>query len=292
MKVLVFGGCGVVGSKLIAELICRKHQVTVVDIKEIVSNVQFDYLKLDRKYICTAKKYFENREYDIIYDFCCTSIDMMQETIKMFSGKVEHYILCSTVSVYDFNSTSVMPITEQAQLKTMECNDYGAEKAKCEHILAESGFVYTILRPCYIYGDSYHNDRIEYLVDNIIEKQFLDVANNLEIVLQFLNIDDLVAALLKVAFLPSAYNEVFNICADEYITLEGLIKLISSFDSKETNIATSINAVYITKLYNQSLIFSNKKIKQLVGWEASIDMYSGIRKLYEKRKIELFGVEE
>lgn len=34
MRVLVLGGYGIVGSRLVSQLICRNHNVTVIDLKD------------------------------------------------------------------------------------------------------------------------------------------------------------------------------------------------------------------------------------------------------------------
>ena len=292
MRVLVLGGYGIVGSRLVSQLICRNHNVSVIDLKDRKKNDCFNYLKIDIKKIYIAKEYFKNEKYEVIYDFCCTSPEMIRACINFFSGKVKHYILCSTVSVYDFNKLRILPIVEEEEVKNFYCCEYGAKRAECEYILENSGIKYTILRPCYIYGVGYHNDRIEYLIDSILSKQYLAMSNNLEITFQLLNVEDLIAALLKAAFLPNAQNKIFNVCPDECITLERLIALISSFEDIKVKVTTSSNAPYIPKLYNQSLIFSNIKIKELLEWKPMIDLCSGIKKLYEHRKNEKCGKEE
>lgn len=296
MKVLIIGGSGFIGTALSKKLVELGHDVSVIDKRD--SNVEnISFIKCDRSHHIEFTEKTLNENYEIVFDLCCNTVNLLKSTLEVFNGKIEHYILTSTVSVYDFNKIMTLPIHENSRLKKDSTSEYGTEKAICEEVLQDTNvdFNYTIIRPCYIYGEQCQDNRIEYMIDRMIDQRDLIIFNPLEIVLQFIYIEDLVDAFVKIMKNKSTYGEVFNVCSDECISLKKLLNILASYDKRtfqvidenqlKCNVGDELNdTFYLNKVYNFPIFFDNSKLKTALDWRPNTSLYQGMENVYQYRK--------
>lgn len=103
-KVLVLGGTRFFGKRLVANLIDSGAEVTILtrgNSKDDFGS-QVKRLVADRKDTESLKQAVGNCDYDIIYDNICYTPEEADHAAQLFSGRIGHYVLTSTLSVYDF----------------------------------------------------------------------------------------------------------------------------------------------------------------------------------------------
>lgn len=173
MKVLVVGGGGYVGSKLVPSLIDDGYEVVVLDLfiygdvfKEIASNKKLTQIKGDVRdlQVCdTALK-----GCDAVIHLACISNDPSFEldpnlgksinfdsfepfVLLAKKNKISRFIYASSSSVYGVKKE--LNVTEEMSLEPL--TDYSLFKAECEKVLLKhisDKFICTILRPATVCG--------------------------------------------------------------------------------------------------------------------------------------------
>ena len=168
LKILVLGGTGFIGPHMVREALRRGHEVDLFN-RGRTNNTLFPDLETligDRN---NGLQALEGREWDAVIDNSGYVPRHVEDSARLLSSAVAHYVYVSTVSVYD---VSPAPITEDSPLATIEDETveevtgetYGALKALCEQrVLAEIGEERSaILRPTYICGPGDRTDRYTY----------------------------------------------------------------------------------------------------------------------------------
>ena len=176
MNLLITGGSGYVGSRLIYKLLdetdinITNYDVSLFGDKHLPKNKKFFYFKED---ITDSKKFSEIinlREIDIVLHLACISNDPTYELNSQLSKKINYdcfedlvrvskengvnkFIYASTCSVYGISDSP--NVTETNELKPI--TDYNKYKALCEPILQkylDNNFHGIIIRPATVCGFS------------------------------------------------------------------------------------------------------------------------------------------
>ena len=172
-KILITGGAGYVGSKLVPKLLELNYQVTVLDLMIYGENVIDDHQNLkmvkgdirDYKFL---KKHIKN--YDAIIHLACISndpsfelnpnlgksinLDAFPELVSISKyNKVKRFIYASSSSVYGIKNEP--NVNEEMSLEPL--TDYSKFKVDCEKILnasKTSEFQVVTIRPATVCGFS------------------------------------------------------------------------------------------------------------------------------------------
>ncbi|WP_106768072.1 NAD-dependent epimerase/dehydratase family protein [Paenibacillus faecalis] len=103
-KVLVLGGTRFFGKRLVANLIDSGAEVTLLtrgnNKDDFGDNVK--RLVADRKDPESLSRAIGNAEFDVVYDNICYTPEEADHAAQLFAGRIDHYVLTSTLSVYDF----------------------------------------------------------------------------------------------------------------------------------------------------------------------------------------------
>ncbi|MCX6994404.1 MAG: SDR family oxidoreductase [Chlamydiae bacterium] len=172
MKVLVPGGAGYVGSRLIPLLLDKGYEVVVLDLylygRDLFKGLKGDLTEIqgDIRNLALVKKALKG--VDAVIHLACISNDPSFELnpdlgksinldcFKPFVGAakeagVQRFIYASSSSVYGVKSE--LNVTEDMSLEPL--TDYSRFKAECEKILlkeAKDNFICTVLRPATVCG--------------------------------------------------------------------------------------------------------------------------------------------
>ena len=103
MNALVMGGTGFIGKRLVDNLLKSGIDVTIATsgrsknpfgekVRSIVIN-RFDPVDLEKKVSSLP-------DFDLVFDQICFGPDQAESACRAFAGKVSHYVLTSTASVY------------------------------------------------------------------------------------------------------------------------------------------------------------------------------------------------
>ena len=168
LKILILGGTGFIGPHMVREALRRGHEVSLFN-RGRTNNELFPDLELligDRN---DGLQALEGGKWDAVVDNSGYVPRYVEDSARLLSSAVSHYLYISTISVY---AAFDAPITENTGLATMEDETveevtgetYGPMKALCEQrVTAEVGADRTtILRPTYICGPGDRTDRYTY----------------------------------------------------------------------------------------------------------------------------------
>ncbi len=171
MKVLIFGGCGFIGSYLVDELTKRKYTVTIVDKENRTQKKSFiecdilDTNKLEK---------IDIEEFDFVYNMAgLADIDIASEnpldTIKLnILGNLNILNICKNRKIRRFVfASSTYALSNKGSF-------YGISKLSSEKLIEEYfrkyGLKYTIIRYGSVYGEKkFFNNYIYNLIEEIIK---------------------------------------------------------------------------------------------------------------------------
>lgn len=174
LKMLVFGGTGFIGPKLVDYALSRGHEVTLFNRGRTNTHLFPDLPKVtgdrdpDKG---EGLKGLAEGEWDVVFDDNGYYPRHVQAAAELLAGRVKQYVYVSSVSAYaSFATGGIDEDSEVAELadptvETMGASfeNYGGLKVLCERA-AQAAFPEgaTIVRPGYIVGPGDPTDRFTY----------------------------------------------------------------------------------------------------------------------------------
>jgi nucleoside-diphosphate-sugar epimerase len=320
MRILATGGTGFIGSHLVEHLVTKNHEIVCmvrkssntsfldnfgveirvgdlgdpISLKQVPKDIDLTY-HLGSYYTLLGKK-----ELYIKYNEEGTKA-LLEACVK--SG-VERFIYCSSTE-----AIGVVPFTvDKKEYATEEipCNPqykYGRSKIRTEKIVRDyTGLIdWTIVRPTGAYGPRNIDDVAFWFIEAIAKNKmavWFRVRNCGTI--HFTHVDDVVQG-LDLARKPVAKNQIFNIAADEAMSVdEAIVLLCKIFGRKPPRFALPRiilkSMVALVQLFNairrkpeffmrtaavdsvaQHRIYSNQKAKNLLGFSPKYNWETGLR---------------
>jgi len=274
MKILVAGGAGYVGSRLIPELLSRKNEVKVVD-KLWFGNHLPEEVVVDQRYISDyTEKDLEG--FDIVIFLGGLSCDPMAEfgpwenflynaatpSYLAYIAKkagVRRYIYAASASVFGFTNSE--PYTEESP--TLSNYPYGIAKLQGERgvlQLKDETFSVIALRKGTLSGYS-PRMRLDLVVNTMFKTALYDntvTISNPTIWRPILDINDCIIAYLKAIYCDQNINGVFNICSYN-ITIGKLGTLIATYIQNKTNNQVTITSKNIQDFRNYRISIDKSK---------------------------------
>ncbi|AJD90113.1 putative isoflavone reductase [Jeotgalibacillus malaysiensis] len=170
MKLLILGGTKFLGRHIAESAVNKGHEVTLFNRGQTNTNLFPDAVKLtgDRNGDLSA---LEKGEWDAVIDVSGYTPSQVRKTAELLKGRVGHYTLISTISVYEdyTNGPAVEGVTKLAELEedTEEVTGatYGPLKQHCEEVVKELYREHSlVIRPGLIVGPHDPTDRFTYWV--------------------------------------------------------------------------------------------------------------------------------
>jgi 2'-hydroxyisoflavone reductase len=168
LSILILGGTGFIGPHMVREALRRGHEVSLFN-RGRTNKGLFPDLKLYEGDRDNGLQSLEGGKWDAVVDNSGYVPRHVEDSARLLSPVISHYLYISTISVYDI---SPAPISEDSPLATMAdetaeevtAETYGPMKALCEQrVLTEAGADRTtVLRPTYICGPGDRTDRYTY----------------------------------------------------------------------------------------------------------------------------------
>jgi UDP-glucose 4-epimerase len=248
---LVTGGAGFIGAHVVNELIAMGHTVVVVDdlsggfedyvnkeatfikgsvyddkfITELFAKYRFDYVYHLAAYAAEGLSHFIRRfNYN---NNLVGSINLINESIKY---KVKCFVFTSSIAVY---GAGQLPMTEDTT--PVPEDPYGVSKYAVELDLRSAhemfGLNYVVFRPHNVYGeyqnigDRYRNV-IGIFMNQLMQGKPLTLFGDGNQTRAFSYISDVAPYIARSVDVPGAYNQVFNIGADQEYTVNELAKTV------------------------------------------------------------------
>ena len=304
MKILVTGGAGYVGSKLVPSLLNTGYKVTVLDLmiygEDVLDyNEQLTKIKGDIRNQKLLKKILPG--HDVVIHLACISndpsfelnptlgksinFDAFEPLVKISrDSKVNKFIYASSSSVYGIKKEK--DVTEDMKLEPL--TDYSKFKGQCEKILNNykaDDFITTTIRPSTVCGYA-RRQRLD-LVVNILtnhafHKRKIKVFGG-EQLRPNVHIDDMVNSYLAIlnADNKKINGEIFNVGFKNQTVneLAGNVKEV---------IGEDIEIVKTKSDDNRSYHVSCKKISETLGFNTKHtikDAVTDLKKAFENKLI-------
>ncbi len=279
MKILIIGGTGKIGQKIISNINLKEHEVFSISQKKIIrdkkiKSYRFDYYKNFVK----IRKLITKYKFDVVINLICFNLNQVKRDYNLFKNSISKYILVSSTSVYK-NSQNV--ILENSKTEITK-NSYINGKLKAEKFLKNNtkNFPYIILRICQIYGE----DNIPTLFKKRSFTVLNDMYFNNRIFLPYsaynkwkiIHINDLANIIIKIILSTdnNIKNNIFNIVPDKTYSWSQIYNMYSIINKKkfkkiffDVKILKNLNKeiyehLILDKLKNGN--FSNKKIFKII----------------------------
>ncbi len=252
--ILVTGGAGFIGSHLADALLRRGSQVTVVD---DLSGGLRDNVPAGATFIRGSitdapfvDRLFAESAFDYVYHLAAYAAEGLSHFIKRFNYTnnvigsvtlinaavntgVKGFIYTSSIAVY--GSTPVLPMREETQ--THPEDSYGFANFAVEQELRISrdmfGLDYIIFRPHNVYGprqniaDRYRNV-VGIFMNQLLQGQPMTIFGDGTQTRAFTYIDDVAPLMADAIDVPAAWNQLFNVGADEPWTLNELAQRVAA----------------------------------------------------------------
>ena len=233
MRVLVVGGAGYVGSKLVPALVAQGNEVTVLDLylygEVLTAHPLLKEIKGDMRDLAVVESALKDCDH-VIHLACISndpSFELNPELGKSINfdafeplvhlakqKKIRRFIYASSSSVYGVKQEP--NVTEEMVLEPL--TDYSKFKALCEQVLlnyADENFICTILRPATVCGYA-PRQRLDVVVNILTNLAYCTKKIKImggEQMRPNIHIDDMVAAYLHVLSCAETQvqKEIFNV---------------------------------------------------------------------------------
>ena len=314
-KILVTGGAGFIGSHIAEAFVHQGDQVVVLDdlsggfVDNLVDGVKFVRGSIND--FDLVNRLFDVEKFDFVYHLAAYAAEGLSHFIKRFNYnnnligsvnlinasinyQVKCFVFTSSIAVY--GSSPVLPMTEETPAHPED--SYGIAKFAVEQELAVSKELfdlnYVIFRPHNVYGekqnigDKYRNV-VGIFMNQILQGKPMTVFGDGTQTRAFSYIGDIVPVIVEAIETPGAFNQVFNVGADQPYSVSQLAKAVAAAMGVEPQIVYLPARNEVLNAYS-----SHDKVIQVFGKRALYSLEDGLGRMADwvkehgARKSQLF----
>lgn len=299
MKSLITGGAGFIGSHVVRHCLALGHEVVVLD---DLSGGFRDHVSVGAAFVQGSvtdqqlvERLFAEHRFDYVFHLAAYAAEGLSHFIRRFNytnnligsvnlinEAVRHDVRCfvftSSIAVYGANQ---LPMTED--LTPQPEDPYGIAKYAVEldlHAAHEMfGLDYIIFRPHNVYGENQNiGDRyrnvIGIFMNQIMQDQPMTIFGDGSQTRAFSYIDDVAPIIARSVGVPEAYNQVFNVGADQPYTVKHLAETVArAFDvAPEITFLPARNEV-------QHAYPDHSKAQETFGIDATVPLEEGVTRM-------------
>lgn len=298
--ILVTGGAGFIGSHVTDALLRRGHQVTVLDDlsggfqDNLVPGAAFVNGSITDERL--VDRVFHQQTFDYVYHLAAYAAEGLSHFVKRFNytnnviGSVNLINACintgvkgvvftSSIAVYGGHPD--LPLRETATARPED--PYGIAKLAVEqelHACREMfGLDFIIFRPHNVFGarqnigDRYRNV-IGIFMNQILQGQPMTIFGDGTQSRAFTHVDDVAPVMAEAIDLPAAWNQTFNIGADQPWCLNDLAHAVAHAMDVEPHIVHLPPRQEVRHAYS-----SHEKLHQAFGTRSSTTLEDGLRSM-------------
>lgn len=303
---LVTGGAGFIGSEVVCQLVKRGYRVKIADnlskldrFNKLPSEVEF--YKVDLTDFIKAQEVFKGVDICInlaakiggIGYFHKYPATILSENNKIYSStfeaavknKIRRMVYISSSMVFE-SAVSFPSKEEDLEKIPVPKTSYGLSKLVgewyCKAFWQEYRLPYTICRPFNAYGiNEYPTEEVGYahvipdLIKKIIDGQYpLEILGNGKQTRCFTHVSDIADGIITAALSDKAENEDFNISYPYEISIIDLAKKLWDLCGQKAPFRVKLVSGF--KYDIQRRVPSTDKAKNLLGWQAKINLEQGL----------------
>jgi GDP-D-mannose 3', 5'-epimerase len=307
-RLLVTGGGGFIGHHLIKRLKADGHWVRGVDLKcpeyETSPADEFEVLDLRRWEGCVAATregidqvynlaadmggigYITANHADIARNNILINVHMLEASRQ---NDVKRFLFSSSACVYAQSKqkdADVAPLREEDAFPAEPEPGYGWEKLfaeeLCRYYRHDYKFETRIVRFHNVYGPLGTYDGGKEKAPAAISRKvaLAEDGDDIEIwgdgkqTRSFMYVDDCVEGLVRI--MASDYHDALNLGTDELVTINQLVDLVSEVAGKHLRKRHNLTGPQGVRGRNSD----NSRLRQVLGWEPSMTLRSGLKKTY------------
>lgn len=297
MKTLFIGGTGIISSactNLAIEKgislfhLNRGNSASIRAIPKEVIQLTADVRDFEE-----ASNALRGYSFDTIVDWISFVPGHLEHNLKLLQGKTDQYVFISSASAYQ-TPPQQLPITEETPLDNPFW-EYSRNKIACENFLKENastfGMNYTIVRPSHTYDKTLLPFDGGYtVIQRMIDGKPVIVPGDGTSLWTLTHHKDFAVGLIGLLNNPKAFNEIFHITSDEWLSWNQIYMLVGKafgVTPALVHLPSEIIARYLPKIgdgllgdKSHSMIFDNSKIKEAVpGFGCKIPFSEGVKEL-------------
>ncbi len=299
-KVLVTGGAGFIGSHVAESLVNDGHQVVVLDdltggFKEnVVSGAEFIEGSINDNELVV--KLFEENQFEYVFHLAAYAAEGLSHFIKRFNYNnnligsinlinasvncdVKCFVFTSSIAVY--GASPQLPMTEETTPHPED--SYGIAKLAVEQELTACkemfGLDYIIFRPHNVFGerqnigDKYRNV-VGIFMNQILQDKPMSVFGDGEQARAFSYIADVAPIIAESIRVPGAYNQIFNIGADQHYSVNELANAVANAMGAEPKVVHLPARNEVVNAYS-----SHDKIRKVFGDRGLVSLDDGLTQM-------------
>lgn len=305
MKTLITGGAGFIGSHVTLNLLQNGHEVYVLDdlsggfVENIPDGAIFIQGSITDNDL--VMRIFEEHKFQYVFHLAAYAAEGLSHFIKRFNynnnlmgsvnlinesvrHKVKCFVYTSSIAVY---GEGQLPMREN--MTPIPEDPYGNAKLAVENELRITkdmfGLNYVIFRPHNVYGENQNlGDRyrnvIGIFMNQLMSNMPLTIYGDGEQTRAFSYIDDVAPHIANAINIPEAQNQIFNIGADKYYTINNLASEVM----KAMNMNGKIS--YLDARNEVEHVFSDhSKARKVFHIDEFVSLESGLKKMADWAKI-------
>ena len=301
-KILVTGGAGFIGSHIATELFGRGHEVTVLDdlsggfLDNLVEGITFVQGSITDAAL--VNHLFEQTQFEYVYHLAAYAAEGLSHFIKRFNYTnnligsvnlinasvntgVKCFVFTSSIAVY--GTSPELPMTEN----TRPCpeDSYGIAKLAVEQELKVCKEMFeldhVIFRPHNVYGenqnigDKYRNV-VGIFMNQILQNKPMSVFGDGTQTRAFSYIGDIVPVMADAIEVRAAYNQIFNIGADQPYSVNELAGATARAMGVEPNVVHLPPRNEVLNAYS-----SHDKVRRVFGQRRLHPLDEGLGRMAE-----------
>jgi len=301
-KVLVTGGAGFIGSHVVESAVKRGYQVVALDdlsggFKEnVVSGAEFIQGSINDNDL--VMKLFEENKFEYVFHLAAYAAEGLSHFIKRFNynnnligsvnlinAAVNHDVKCFvfTSSIAVYGASPELPMTEETI--THPEDSYGIAKLAVEQELKACKEMfdlnYIIFRPHNVFGerqnigDKYRNV-VGIFMNQILQDKPMSVFGDGEQTRAFSYIADVAPLIAESVDMPAAYNQIFNVGADQHYSVNQLATSVAKAMGVEPNVLHLPARNEVVNAYS-----SHDKIRKVFGDRDLVSLDGGLSRMAE-----------
>ena len=307
-KILVTGAGGFIGHHLVNRLIEDGNEVRGADIKypEFESTKSNDFRLLDLRDFNNCLE--ATKDIDEVYNLAADmggigfitsnhaeitrnnvliNVNMLHASRE---NKVKRFAFSSSACIYPQflqDSPDVTPLKEEDAYPADPEPGYGLEKLfseeLCKYYLNDFELETRIARFHNVYGPvgTYDGGREKVpaalcrKIANANLEDEIEVWGDGEQTRSFMYVDDCVEGLIRI--MDSECKEPLNLGTDRLVTINELVDIIANIANKKISMNHDLTKPQGVRGRNSN----NNKLREVLGWEPSIDLEQGLKKTYD-----------
>ena len=301
-KILVTGGAGFIGSHVAESLVNRGHDVVVLDDlsggfeENIISGAEFVKGSINDNDLLVEM--FEKDKFEYVFHLAAYAAEGLSHFIKRFNynnnligsvnlinASVNHDVKCFvfTSSIAVYGASPELPMTEDTIPHPED--SYGIAKLAVEQELKACKEMfdldYIIFRPHNVFGerqnigDKYRNV-VGIFMNQILQHKPMSVFGDGKQTRAFSYIADLAPVIAESIDVPDAYNQIFNIGADQHYSVNQLANSVATAMGAEPNVAHLPARNEVVNAYS-----SHEKIRKVFGDRELTSLDEGLCRMAE-----------